>query len=39
VLESGNPEEALAYQAAATHVFKRGRLVALNEIKRHLYLN
>jgi len=39
VLNAPSAEEALANQAMATHVFKRGRLVAFNEIKRHLYLD
>jgi cytosine deaminase len=37
VLDAPSAEEALANQAVATHVFKRGRLVAANEIKRSLY--
>ena len=39
ILNAGSAEDALAYQATATHVFKRGRLVARNEIKRRLYLD
>jgi cytosine deaminase len=38
VLDAPSAEEALANQATATHVFKRGRLVATNETKRNLYL-
>lgn len=39
VLDAPSAEEALANQAMATHVFKRGRLVAANEVKRHLFLD
>lgn len=38
VLDAPSAEEALANQATVTHVFKRGRLVATNEIQRNLYL-
>ncbi len=38
VLDAPSAEEALANQATATHVFKRGRLVATNETKRNLYM-
>jgi cytosine deaminase len=38
VLDASNAEEALANQAMATHVFKRGRLVARNEVRRQLFL-
>jgi cytosine deaminase len=38
VLDAPNPEEVLATQATATYVFKRGRLVATNEITRKLYV-
>ena len=33
-----NAEEVLAIQATATHVFKKGRLVATNEMTRNLYV-
>lgn len=39
ILNAKSAEEALAKQAMATHVFKRGRLVATNEIKRSLYMD
>jgi len=39
ILNAPSAEEALANQAMATHVFKRGRLVATNEIKRSLYMD
>ena len=38
VLDAPSAEEVLANQATATHVFKRGRLVATNEITRNLYM-
>jgi imidazolonepropionase-like amidohydrolase len=38
VLDAPNAEEALATQATATHVFKKGRLVATNEMKSNLYI-
>ncbi len=38
VLDAPSAEEVLANQATATHVFKRGRLVATNEITRNLYV-
>jgi cytosine deaminase len=39
VLDAKSVEEALATQAMATHVFKRGRLVARNEVRRQLFLD
>jgi len=37
ILDAPSIDEALATQAIATHVFKRGRLVATNEIKRTFF--
>jgi cytosine deaminase len=39
VLDAADAEEALANQATVTHVFKRGRLVATNEMTRNLYMD
>jgi cytosine deaminase len=38
LLEATTVEEALADQSIATHVFKRGRLVATNRVERHMHL-
>jgi cytosine deaminase len=37
ILDAPSAEEALAEQATVTHVFKRGRLVATNQMTRNLH--
>jgi cytosine/creatinine deaminase len=38
ILEAPNIEEILANQSIATHVFKRGRLVATNRVERQMFI-